>query len=72
MPDTVATWTGVGGPIATGFELRYAVDAKAARPKDGRCRADTSADGRRRWPYALTAAAALAATLFARHRRRHR
>ncbi|MBK7196792.1 MAG: hypothetical protein IPH80_30375 [Myxococcales bacterium] len=74
MPDTVATWTGVGGPIATGFELRYAVDARAARPKDGRCHADAGAGPRRWWPYALaaTVAALAAAAFLARHRHRRR
>lgn len=74
MPDTVATWTGVGGPIATGFELRYAVDARAARPKDGRCHADAGAGPRRWWPYALAATviAIAAAAFLARHRHRRR
>jgi hypothetical protein len=72
MADTVATWTGVGGPIATGFDLRYAVDARATRPKDGRCHADAARAQRRWWPFALAGAlaAAIAAALLIRRRRR--
>ncbi len=55
-----AAWTGKGGPITTGFELRYTVDASATRPSDGRCRDPRAATRRRaRWPFVAGAAAAL-------------
>jgi hypothetical protein len=49
-PD--AAWTGRGGPIATGLEVRYRIDAQAPRPLDGRC-GDTRAARAQptRWPW---------------------
>lgn len=39
MTDDVVTWTGRGGPLATGLELRFFAGSGAARPSDRRCRA---------------------------------
>lgn len=58
-----ASWTGTGGPIATGFELAYTAGPAATRPKDGRC---TLAPPRASRPWLLPTLllAALAVLLF--------
>ncbi|MBK9031636.1 MAG: hypothetical protein IPL61_09925 [Myxococcales bacterium] len=75
LEDDVASWTGVGGPIATGLELRYAASATATRPRDGRCHADRGAAARRSWLLGFGVGAAAVAALvggLAWRRRRRR
>jgi hypothetical protein len=38
LTEEVTTWTGRGGPLATGLDLTYQAGPDAARPRDGRCR----------------------------------
>ena len=73
LGDTVASWTGAGGPLATGLELPYTVDARAARPRDGRCAADaTGGSGRGAWYAAAAGLLALAGGAVAWRRLRPR
>lgn len=72
MTGTDAAWTGQGGPITTGLELRYRVDGDATRPQDGRCQAERPVRPRPRWPFLAGAIVALIAAVAVTARRRKR